>query len=88
MQGIDHGRLRSDGVMEIDVRAVLVTHDGVKVSVGVRGILQGEEIRDMNVKLFSGDSRYAWLEERIIVGQGRSTADGALHIDYFIEPGG
>jgi hypothetical protein len=87
VRGIDHGHIRPDGVMEIDVRAVLVTHDGVNLSLSVRGILQGEKIRDITVKIFSGDPRYNWLDEKIIVGQGKSTPDGALRIDYFIEPG-
>jgi hypothetical protein len=83
MRGIDHGLIRPDGVMQIDVRAVLTTEDGANISVAIEGFLNGEKIQDTNVRLSTGDQRYRWLAERPVMGRGRSRPDGRLEIDYY-----
>jgi hypothetical protein len=75
----------ADGVSEINVRAVIVTSDGVNTSVQISGYYHDELIQDAHVKLLTGDERYRWLSDKIIVGKGKSTREG-LEIDYFYEP--
>jgi len=87
MRGIDHGLIRPDGVMQIDVRAALTTEDGANISVAIDGFLKAERIQDTNVRLSTGDPRYRWLEEKPVVGRGRSRPDGQLEIDYYYDPG-
>jgi hypothetical protein len=85
MRGIDYIRVRSDGVVELDVRAVILTHDGVNISVQISGYQCGEVLKDNQIKLLSGDDRYRWLNDKIIVGKGMVMPDG-LEVDYFYEP--
>jgi hypothetical protein len=75
----------ADGVSEINVRAVIVTSDGVNISVQISGYYHDGLIQDAHVKLLTGDERYRWLSDKIIVGKGKSTPEG-LEIDYFYEP--
>lgn len=42
-------------------------------------------IKDAYVRLLTGDERYRWLSDKIIVGKGKSTPEG-LEIHYFYEP--
>lgn len=87
MRGIDHGLIRPDGVMQIDVRATLTTEDGANISVAIEGFLNGENIQDTNVQLSTGEQRYLWLTDKPVIGRGRSRPDGRLEIDYYYDPG-
>jgi hypothetical protein len=85
MQGVDYILVRSDGIAEINVRAAIITSDGVNISVQISGFGQGEEIKDTYVKMVTGHKDYRWLSSLIIIGKGKSTSDN-LEIDYFYEP--
>ena len=85
MRGVDYILTRSDGVSEINVRAAIVTQDGVNISVQISGFHRDGEIKDAHVKLMTGNENYRWLTSAIIIGKGKS-AEGKLEIDYFYEP--
>lgn len=85
MHGIDYILIRSDGVAELDVRAVLVTDDKVNISVRVSGYGHGDELRDTQIRMLTGHEKYRWLASKIIIGKGKS-ADGKLELDYYYEP--
>jgi len=85
MRGVDYILVRSDGIAEINVRAAIITSDGVNISVQISGFGQGEEIKDTYVKMVTGHKDYRWLSSLIIIGKGKSTSDN-LEIDYFYEP--
>jgi hypothetical protein len=84
MQGVDYILTRSDGVSEINVRAAIVTQDGVNISVLISGYHENGEIKDTYVKMVTGNESYRWLTSAIIIGKGKS-AGGNLEIDYFYE---
>jgi hypothetical protein len=85
MRGIDFILVRPDGIAEINVRAAIVTQEGVNISVLISGYHQDGEIKDTYVKMITGKESYRWLSSVIIVGKGKS-AGGNLEIDYFYEP--
>jgi len=85
MRGIDYILVRPDGIAEINVRAAIVTQDGVNISVLISGYHQDGEIKDTYVKMITGKESYRWLSSVIIIGKGKS-AGGNLEIDYFYEP--
>ena len=85
MRGVDYILVRSDGVAEINVRAAIITSNGVNISVQISGFGQDEEIKDTYVKMVTGNENYRWLSSAIIVGKGKSV-EGNLEIDYFYEP--
>jgi hypothetical protein len=84
MRGVDYILVRPDGIAEINVRAAIVTPEGVNISVQISGYHQEGEIRDAYVKMVTGNENYHWLSSAIIVGKGKS-AGGNLEIDYFYE---
>jgi hypothetical protein len=85
MRGIDYLLTRPDGVSGINVRAAIVTVDGVNISVEISGYYHNRLIKDNQVKLVTGNEKYQWLENKIVVGKGKGTAEG-LEVDYFYEP--
>jgi hypothetical protein len=84
MRGVDYILVRPDGIAEINVRAAIVTQDGVNISVLISGYHQNGEIKDTYVKMVTGNEKYLWLSSAIIIGKGKSTG-GNLEIDYFYE---
>ena len=85
MHGIDYILVRSDGIAELNVRAILVTDDKVNISVQISGYMQDGELKDTQIKMITGDEKYHWLMTKIIIGKGKS-ADGKLELDYYYEP--
>ncbi len=85
MRGVDYILTRADGVSEINVRAAIVTPDGVNISVEISGYHYDGEIKDTYVKMVTGNENYRWLTSAIIIGKGKS-AEGNLEIGYFYEP--
>jgi hypothetical protein len=85
MRGVDYILVRPDGIAEINVRAAIVTQDGINISVLISGIHQNGEIKDTYVKMGTGNENYRWLSSVIIVGKGKSDGE-KLEIDYFYEP--
>jgi len=76
MRGVDYLLTRSDGVAEINVRAVIVTSDGANISAQISRYYRDGLIKDAHVKLLTRDERYRWLSDKIIVGKGKSTPEG------------
>jgi len=85
MRGIDYLLTRSDGISEINVKAEIVTVDGVNISVQISGYYHDKLIKDNQIKLLTGNEKYQWLAKKIIVGKGKVTTEG-LEVDYFYEP--
>ncbi len=85
MKGVDYILVRSDGVAEIHVRAAVTTLEGVNLSLEIYGYHRDGIIRDAQVKFLTGDPRYLWLTDKIIVGKGKSEK-GLLEFEYFYEP--
>ena len=85
MRGIDYILLRSDGIIELNVRAVIVTDDRINISVQISGYGQGDELKDTQIRMITGHEKYRWLMSKIIIGKGKS-ANGELELDYYYEP--
>jgi len=85
MRGIDYILERSDGIAELNVRAVLITDDKVNISVQISGYGHDGILKDTQIKMITGDEKYRWLMSKIIIGKGKS-ADGILDLDYYYEP--
>ena len=85
MQGVDYILERSDGIVELDVRAVLVTDDHANISVQISGYMDGESLKDTRIKIITGHENYRWLMSKIIIGKGKA-ASNKLELDYYYEP--
>lgn len=85
MRGIDYILMRSDGVAELNVRAVIATDDKVNISVQISGYGHGEELKDTQIRMSTGHEKYRWLMSKIIIGKGKMV-NGTLELDYYYEP--
>ena len=70
--GGDWLRVRSDNVMELDVRATMKTDDGAIIYVSYTGLLKLPPPTYFRTtpRLYTGDERYAWLNDIICVAIG------------------
>lgn len=81
---------RSDGVSQLDVRALLETDDGAAINISYGGynhqqalgplgdLPEGERYFRTQPLFETGDERYAWLNRVVAVGVGRSDAPGTV----------
>ena len=88
MKGIDYALIRPDYITELNVRGMIKTDDDALISVEITGFLVGKtsEIRDTRVKFQTGNPKYQWLHNKIIVGIGKSIEDEKILIKYYYLP--
>lgn len=75
--------VRPDGVLQLDVRVALETHDGTTILMQFRGIGIDGGANIRTAPLFeTGDERYAWLNGVQAVAHG-SVGDGTVTYDVY-----
>ena len=91
VRGVDYARVRADGRISLDIRAVIETDDGARIALsadGVAALRAGEPIADLyeNVSLSTAAPEYAWVNTRQIWGVGTvNFASGKIHIDGYMQ---
>ncbi len=91
VHGIDHLRMRADGRIDLDIRAVIETTDGHRIALSADGagtLRAGEPVADLreNVALTTAAEGYAWVNSRQIWGVGTvNVATGKIHIDAYMQ---
>ena len=70
--------LRSDGVLELDLRVTLETDDHALIYMTFQGLRHGDYFRTVPRFETSAD-QYAFLNRIISVGVGEARPDGAIH---------
>ncbi|PKO14920.1 MAG: hypothetical protein CVU39_12650 [Chloroflexi bacterium HGW-Chloroflexi-10] len=76
LKGVDYFALRPDGIGQVDVRGSILTNDEAVISVWISGYVIGSKFIDTNLKFVTGDDRYKWLNEKIVIGTGRGLPEG------------
>ena len=83
--GGDWAALRSDGVLELDLRITLETDDGARIYMTFTGMRHGaatdaagEYFRTLP-RFETAAPKYAFLNEILAVGSGEARADGPVH---------
>ena len=76
--------LRSDGVLELDLRITLETDDGALIHMTFEGVRDdgppgGSYFRTVS-RFETGDAKYSFLNRLLAVGSGQIRADGPLHV--------
>ena len=79
--GGDWVTLRADGVMDLDVRIVLTTDDGVPIFMRYTGVGKDGKLRTA-VRFEVGDERYSWLNAVQAVSHG-ATGKGSVSYDVY-----
>lgn len=89
--GVDYLKIRADGRMNLDIRAVLETDDGARIAVTANGVATprgADPVADLheNVTLTTAFEQYAWVNARQIWGIGTvNLAEGKIHVEGFMQ---
>jgi hypothetical protein len=91
VRGVDYVRLRADGRIDLDVRAVIETDHGSRIALTADGVAVSrgtEPIADLceNVSLTTAAAEYAWVNMRQVWGVGTANfAAGTVHINAYMQ---
>jgi len=91
VRGVDYLRMRSDGRVDLDIRATIETNDGCRIALSADGVAvshPGEPTAELfeNVSLTTAAAGYAWVNARQIWGPGTvNLATGKIHIDAYLQ---
>ena len=91
VHGVDFAKMRADGRIDLDIRAVIETDDGHKIALSADGVASprgSEPIADLfeNVSFTTAADEYQWLNARQVWGVG--TIDfgaGKIHIEGYMQ---
>lgn len=91
VSGVDYLAIRTDGRIDLDIRAAIETEDGHRLALTADGTCTpraAEPIADLreNVKLFTAAENYAWINNRQIWGIGTvNFATGKIFVEAYIQ---
>lgn len=91
VRGVDYARMRADGRVDLDIRAVVDTDDGHRVALTADGVATPratEPVADLaeNVILSTAAESYAWVNARQVWGIGTvNFATGKIHIAAYMQ---
>jgi len=91
VRGVDYLRMRTDGRIDLDIRATIETDDGCRIALSADGVAAprpGEPVAELreNVSLTTAAAGYAWVNARQIWGPGTvNLATGKIHIDAYMQ---
>lgn len=91
VRGIDHARMRADGRIDLDIRAVIETDNGHRIALSADGVAvphPAEPVADLfeNVTLSTATEEYGWVNARQVWGVGAvNFATGKIHIEAYMQ---
>ena len=91
VRGIDYLRLRADGRIDLDIRAIVETEDCYRIALSADGVgvpRAAEPIADLreNVSLTTAVKDYGWVNTRQVWGVGTvDFAAGKIHVDAYMQ---
>lgn len=91
VRGVDYVRMRADGRVDLDIRAVIETGDGRRIALAADGVATpraSEPIADLleNIRLSTPAADYSWVNTRQIWGYGTvNFATGKIHIEGYMQ---
>ncbi len=91
VRGVDYLKLRADGRIDLDIRALLETDDGRRIALAADGVgvpRAAEPVADLseNIRLSTAAKDYMWVNTRQIWGSGTvNFATGKIHIDAYMQ---
>ena len=91
VRGVDYLRIRADGRIDLDIRAIVETEDGHRIALSADGVgmpRAAEPIADLreNISLATAAENYAWVNTRQVWGVGTvNFALGKVHIDAYMQ---
>lgn len=91
VRGVDYARMRADGRIDVEIRAIIETQDGSRIALSAGGVVvprADEPIADVfeNASLSTATPGYAWVNARQVWGVGTvNFAVGKVHVDAYMQ---
>jgi hypothetical protein len=91
VRGVDYVRMRADGRIDLDIRAMIETDNGSRIALSADGVAvprTGEPLADLceNVRLNTAAKEYGWVNGRQVWAIGTvNFAVGKVHIDGYMQ---
>ena len=91
VRGVDYARVRPDGRIDLDIRAMIETEDGCRIALSADGVAvprAAEPVANLceNVSLSTAAADYAWVNTRQVWGVGTvNFTAGKVHIDAYMQ---
>lgn len=91
VRGVDYARMRADGRVDLDIRALIETEDGQRIALSADGVGMPRgtgPIADLyeNVCLGTAAPDYAWVNTRQIWAYGTvNFATGKIHLEAYMQ---
>lgn len=91
VRGVDYLVVRTDGRVDLDIRAIIETQDGHRIALSAGGVgvpRAAEPIADLceNIRLTTAAETYGWVNKRQVWGIGTvNFAAGKIHIDAYMQ---
>lgn len=91
VRGIDYLRIRADGRIDLDIRAIVETENGCRIALSAGGVATprvAEPIADLleNVSLSTAAEEYIWVNTRQVWGFGTvNFATSRIHIEAYMQ---
>ncbi len=88
--GVDYVRMRADGRIDLDIRAVIATGEGHRIALAAGGVAvprTGEPVADLyeNIRLDTAAPGYEWVSTRQVWGVGTvNFATGKIRIAAYL----
>lgn len=90
LKGVDYARVRADGRFQLDIRARLVTDDGIPIALYADGILKAPDLNNigelrLNMELSTSHPEYAWVNALQVWGSGSVNLEtGQIRVSTYI----
>ena len=91
VKGVDYLKVRADGRIDLDIRAIIETKDGCRIALSADGVgtpRPTEPIADLyeNVRLTTAAEAYAWVNMRQVWAVGTvNFTTGKIHLDAYMQ---
>lgn len=91
LRGVDYIQVRADGRIDLDIRAMIETHDGHRIALSADGVAvprAAEPVADLSVNhyLSTASADYAWVNKRQIWACGTvNFFTGKIHVDAYLQ---
>ncbi len=90
IEGVDYARVRADGRFELDIRARIVTDDGVPIALYADGILKAPDLNGvaevrLNMEMTTSTPEYAWVNNLQVWGSGTVNLEtGQIRVSTYV----
>ena len=91
VRGVDYARMRADGRIDLDIRALIETEDLHRIALSADGVAMpraAEPVADLfeNIRLDTAAEEYAWVNNCQVWGPGTvDFSTGKVHIEAYMQ---